>query len=134
MSGHAIAEPAPWVLHPGRALLAITIADDWFETYRRGTDFIRCAIFPGGMPPSPGAIAALAERQGLAVRARENFGDGYARTLVAWRARFHAAWPAIAAMGFPPRFRRLWDYYLAYCGAGFRAGRVDLGLGRLKPR
>lgn len=115
-------------------LQAITIADNAFDTYRRGTDFIQQAIFPGGMLPSPGAIAALAERHGLAVRARESFGDSYARTLAAWRARFNAAWPGIAAMGFPPCFRRLWDYYLAYCEAGFRAGRVDVGLWRLEPR
>ena len=123
-------------LAPGgvAVLQAITIADDWFETYRRGTDFIQRAVFPGGMLPSPGAIATLAQRHGLAVRARESFGDSYAATLAAWRARFHAAWPAIAAMGFPPRFRRLWDYYLAYCEAGFRAGRVDVGLWRLEPR
>jgi len=115
-------------------LQAITIADDVFDTYRRGTDFIQHAIFPGGMLPSPGTVAALAERHGLVVRARESFGDSYARTLAAWRARFNAAWPAIAAMGFPPRFRRLWNYYLAYCEAGFRAGRVDVGLWRLEPR
>ncbi len=115
-------------------LQAITIADAWFEDYRRGTDFIQHAIFPGGMLPSPGTIAALAQRHGLTVRARQSFGDSYALTLAAWRARFHTAWPAIAAMGFPPRFRRLWDYYLAYCEAGFRAGRVDVGLWRLEPR
>ncbi|MGC8524149.1 MAG: class I SAM-dependent methyltransferase [Acidibrevibacterium sp.] len=115
-------------------LQAITIADAWFKDYRRGTDFIQHAIFPGGMLPSPETIAALAQRHGLAVRARQSFGDSYALTLAAWRARFHTAWPAIAAMGFPPRFRRLWDYYLAYCEAGFRAGRVDVGLWRLEPR
>ncbi len=123
-------------LAPGgvAVLQAITIADDWFDHYRRGTDFIQRAVFPGGMLPSPGAIARLAEQHGLAVRTRESFGDSYARTLAAWRTRFHAAWPAIAALGFPPRFRLLWDYYLAYCEAGFRAGRVDVGLWRLEPR
>ncbi|MDE2582514.1 MAG: class I SAM-dependent methyltransferase [Rhodospirillales bacterium] len=123
-------------LAPGGVVVlqAITIADAWFESYRRGADFIQHAIFPGGMLPSPDVIAKLAERHGLTISCRESFGDSYARTLAAWRARFHAAWPAIAAMGFPPRFRRLWDYYLAYCEAGFRAGRVDVGLWRLEPR
>jgi cyclopropane-fatty-acyl-phospholipid synthase len=28
--------------------------------------------------------------------------------------------------GFDDRFRRMWRYYLAYCGAGFAVGRVDV--------
>ena len=27
---------------------------------------------------------------------------------------------------FDARFRRLWRFYLAYCEAGFRIGRIDL--------
>jgi cyclopropane-fatty-acyl-phospholipid synthase len=50
----------------------------------------------------------------------------YARTLALWRGRFEAAWPVIADLGFDARFRRLWRFYLAYCEAGFRVGRVDL--------
>jgi len=33
----------------------------------------------------------------------------------------------IAEMGFSERFRRLWDYYLCYCEAGFRAETIDVG-------
>ncbi|MGC8475975.1 MAG: class I SAM-dependent methyltransferase [Acetobacteraceae bacterium] len=123
-------------LAPGgiAVIQAITIADAWAPAYRRGADFIQRYIFPGGMLPSPGEIARLADAHGFAVTHQESFGASYALTLAAWRARFHAAWPAVAALGFPPRFRRLWDYYLAYCEAGFRAGRVDVGLWRLEPR
>ena len=123
-------------LAPGgvAVIQAITIADAVLPAYRRGADFIQRHIFPGGMLPSPGEIARLSAAHGFAVTRHETFGDSYALTLAAWRARFHAAWPAIAAQGFPPRFRRLWDYYLAYCEAGFRAGRVDVGLWRLEPR
>jgi cyclopropane-fatty-acyl-phospholipid synthase len=28
-------------------------------------------------------------------------------------------------------FGRKWDYYLAYCEAGFRAGAIDVGLYRV---
>ena len=123
-------------LAPGgvAVIQAITIADAFLPAYRRGADFIQRHIFPGGMLPSPGEIARLSAAHGFAVTRHETFGASYALTLAAWRARFHAAWPAIAAQGFPPRFRRLWDYYLAYCEAGFRAGRVDVGLWRLEPR
>jgi cyclopropane-fatty-acyl-phospholipid synthase len=54
------------------------------------------------------------------------FGAHYARTLAEWRRRFEAAWPELAPMGFDDRFRRMWRFYLAYCEAGFRTGRIDV--------
>ena len=48
------------------------------------------------------------------------------RTLAEWRRRFHANWADIAALGFDDRFRRLWDYYLCYCEAGFAEGTIDV--------
>ena len=60
------------------------------------------------------------------------FGEGYARTLAEWRHRFLAAWPTISPLGFDEAFKRLWAYYLCYCEAGVRAGRVDVGLYRLR--
>ncbi len=113
----------------GRAVIqVITIADAHFEKYRRGADFIQRFIFPGGMLPSPGAMHNAAERAGLTMRTDERFGAGYAATLVEWRRRFVNAWPQIAALGFDESFRRLWEYYLCYCEAGFRSERVDVGL------
>lgn len=109
----------------------ITIADEHFEHYRRGTDFIQRFIFPGGMLPSTAAMRTHAAQAGLTFDVAETFGLGYARTLVEWRERFFAAWPAIEALGFDASFKRLWEYYLCYCEAGFRSGRVDVGLYRL---
>ena len=43
-------------------LQAITVPDDYFETYRRSSDFIRQHIFPGGMLLSGGVISKQAER------------------------------------------------------------------------
>jgi cyclopropane-fatty-acyl-phospholipid synthase len=54
------------------------------------------------------------------------FGLDYARTLAEWRDRFRAAWPAIEPLGFDERFRRLWEFYLHYCEAGFRSGNIDV--------
>jgi cyclopropane-fatty-acyl-phospholipid synthase len=113
-------------------LQTITIADERFAAYRRAADFIQRHVFPGGMLPSPSALRAEIVRAGLVIEAVETFGASYARTLQLWRERFEAAWPAIERMGFPPRFKRLWDYYLAYCEAGFRAGAIDVGLWRLR--
>ncbi len=117
-------------LKPGglAVVQAITIAEDKFEGYRRCTDFIQHYIFPGGMLPTITEIRRQAEMVGLDLRSTETFGGSYARTLAEWRKRFHAAWPEIASLGFDARFRRMWDYYLAYCEGGFRAGTINVGL------
>jgi cyclopropane-fatty-acyl-phospholipid synthase len=117
----------------GRVVLqAITIAPERFEGYRRSADFIQSYVFPGGMLLTESAIAEQAMEAGLTLTARESFGIGYALTLADWRRRFHAAWPRISRLGFDERFRRLWDYYLCYCEAGFRAGTIDVGFYVLK--
>ncbi len=111
----------------GRAVIqSITIRDDLFATYRRGTDFIQQYIFPGGMLPSRAEFRAQAARQGLVVRDEFAFGVDYARTLALWRDAFDANWPQIAALGFDEPFRRLWLLYLSYCEAGFLAGNIDV--------
>lgn len=40
--------------------------------------------------------------------------------------RFRANLPSIEALGFDARFRRMREYYLAYCGGGFRGGFIDV--------
>lgn len=115
-------------LAPGGRAVAqvITIRDDLFARYRRGTDFIQQYVFPGGMLPSAAAFTAQAQKAGLEVRAAFAFGRDYARTLAEWARNFEAAWPEIARLGFDERFRRLWRFYLAYCEAGFAAGSTDV--------
>jgi cyclopropane-fatty-acyl-phospholipid synthase len=117
-------------LKPGglAVLQAITIREDQFEGYRRSTDFIQHYIFPGGMLPTITEIKRQTERAGMLLRSIETFGASYACTLAEWRKRFHAAWPEIERQGFDKKFRRMWDYYLAYCEGGFRAGTIDVGL------
>jgi cyclopropane-fatty-acyl-phospholipid synthase len=111
----------------GRALIqAITIDDALFERYRRGTDFIRRYIFPGGMLCSPSVFRAQVQRAGLRVNAAYAFGLDYAETLRRWLAGFEQSWPRLRGQGFDERFRRLWSFYLAYCEAGFRAGTTDV--------
>ena len=115
-------------LEPGgrAALQIITIADRWFESYRGGVDFIQRYIFPGGMLPSMAALRQQFERAGLALDKAEFYGQHYAATLAEWNRRFQAAWPELGSMGFDRRFKRMWEFYLAYCEAGFRAGSLDV--------
>jgi len=117
----------------GLAVLQVILIDDaQFESYRRGADFIQRHIFPGGLLPSDSAVRELAARAGFEIECTDRFGASYARTLTEWRERFEAAWPQLQAQGFDEVFRRLWRYYLSYCEAGFRSGRVDVGLYRLR--
>ena len=109
-------------------LQVITIGERYFQSYRDHPDFIQHYVFPGGMLPTPRIIAQEAGKAGLRLVSSETFGKSYARTLMDWRARFRSAWPAIEALGFDERFKRMWDYYLCYCEAGFETGVLDVGL------
>jgi cyclopropane-fatty-acyl-phospholipid synthase len=115
-------------LKPGgkAGIQTITIQDRLFENYRREIDFIRRYIFPGGMLPTPTILQRLGTSHGLNMVSDDAFGLDYARTLSAWRDSFRAAWPRLTPLGFDERFRRMWEYYLAYCEAGFRSGNIDV--------
>src|SRR6516165_8839935 len=105
---------------------AITIQDSMFQHYRREVDFIQRYVFPGGMLPSPAILKSLGDRFGVPVIRERIFGEDYAKTLATWRNNFRAAWPNLTKLGFDDRFRRLWEYYLAYCEAGFLSGNIDV--------
>ncbi|MCL4799484.1 MAG: cyclopropane-fatty-acyl-phospholipid synthase family protein [Burkholderiales bacterium] len=108
-------------LAPGGVALvqAITIADRSFARYRAGTDFIQRHIFPGGMLPSPRRFREEAARRSLAVAGEHAFGRDYAETLRRWRQAFMRRLPEVYALGYDPHFARKWEFYLAYCEAGF---------------
>src|SRR5437868_2330054 len=116
------------LLLPGglAGIQAITIQDSLFQTYRREVDFIQRYVFPGGMLPSPQILKTLGARFGVPVIRERIFGQDYARTLAIWRSNFRAAWPHLMPSGFDERFRRLWEYYLAYSEAGFLSGNIDV--------
>ena len=111
----------------GRAVVqSILIADELFERYRRGSDFIQQYIFPGGMLPSGARFRSLADEAGLTVVEDFRFGPDYARTLELWRERFTAQADGVRALGFDERFMRMWHFYYAYCEAGFNSGSTDV--------
>jgi cyclopropane-fatty-acyl-phospholipid synthase len=115
-------------LKPGaRACIqSITIRDDLFERYVRGTDFIQQYIFPGGLLPSPSEFKAAAERAGLRVVESMSFGPDYGETLARWRHDFLAQQAHVLEIGFDQRFMRIWEFYLAYCEAAFATGNTDV--------
>jgi len=124
------------VLRPGgrMALQTITIPDQVYDRYRRGTDWIRAYIFPGGHLPSLGAIqGSLARQTGLVIDRLDDMAGDYANTLKQWRARFWSQEARVRALGFDDRFLQMWDFYMATCEAAFRdqqIGVLQLSLAR----
>jgi len=111
----------------GRACIqTITIDDALFDRYVGGTDFIQQYIFPGGLLPSPAAFRAAARAAGLEVVRELAFGGDYAETLRRWRHDFLRQEAQVRGQGFDTRFLRTWEFYLAYCEAGFDSGATDV--------
>ena len=111
----------------GRACIqSIVIQDRLFDRYIRSTDFIQQYIFPGGCLPCPSEFRREARAAGLQVVDELAFGRDYAETCRRWRADFLARKDEVLALGFDERFIRIWEFYLAYCEAGFDAGDIDV--------
>lgn len=105
---------------------SIVIQDALFERYINGTDFIQQYIFPGGCLPCPREFRAQANAAGLAVVDEFAFGADYATTLRLWREKFLAEKARVLQLGFDERFIRTWEFYLAYCEAGFTESDIDV--------
>ena len=106
----------------GKMLLqAITICDQAYDQYLKGVDFIQRHVFPGGcLVANKVMFDLIARKTDMVVRALEDYGLDYARTLKDWRIAFGRAADGLELKGYDDRFRRLWNYYLAYCEGGFR--------------
>jgi cyclopropane-fatty-acyl-phospholipid synthase len=108
------------------AIQTITIDEELFDRYRKSTDFIQQYIFPGGMLPSPTVFEKLAEKHGLRVVSKKAFGKDYAETLRRWRMSFMGQLDNVMAQNFDEPFVRTWEFYLAYCEAGFDYQSTDV--------
>lgn len=109
------------------AIQAITIGDQHYEAYRRGTDFIRRYIFPGGALPSIEVLTRCIKRAtDMRVIELRDFAEQYAHTLREWRARFKANESQIAELGYPEDFRRMWEFYLCSCEVAFEERHTGL--------
>ena len=111
----------------GRAMVqTITIGNHDFQRYRRGGDFIRSYIFPGGMLPSPSRFHQQAQQAGLKCSNTFYFGQDYARTLEHWLQTFDQKTQQVQQLGYDSGFTRLWRFYLATCIAGFKSGHTNV--------
>ena len=116
-------------LKPGGrvALQIITIQAQLYDNYvRESGGFIQRYIFPGGMLPTENHLRDLAWDNDLEPLSIERYGEHYADTLADWRESFDSEADWMESHGYDERFRRMWRYYLSFCEAGFRDGRIDL--------
>lgn len=110
------------LLKPGGTALiqAITIEDHRYQQALDSVDFIKRYIFPGSYIPCVSSMVSSAAQAGqLRLLNLQDIGDSYAKTIHAWRERFLSREPEVLALGYDRRFLRMWDFYLAYCEAGF---------------
>ena len=108
------------------AIQAITIDDSLYDRYRNKEDFIQKYIFPGGFLPNKNTINKLVSKNGLSVNSYISYADHYADTLAIWRDEFNKKWSLIKEQGFDLTFKRMWEFYLSYCEAGFKSKNIDL--------
>tara|TARA_B100000945_G_scaffold285749_1_gene256256 strand:+ start:95 stop:1273 length:1179 start_codon:yes stop_codon:yes gene_type:complete len=105
---------------------AITIDDKLFDRYKNKQDFIQKYIFPGGFLPNKSSINRYVSDNGLAINSYISYADHYANTLSLWRNEFLKKWDLIKNQGFDLTFKRMWEFYLSYCEAGFKSKNIDL--------
>ena len=108
------------------AIQAITIDDKLFNRYKKKEDFIQKYIFPGGFLPSKNSLVEYAKKTGLEFTQCNSYGVHYCNTLKIWREKFFKSWEHISKQGFDNTFKRMWNFYLSYCEAGFRSKNIDL--------
>ena len=108
------------------AIQAITIDDSLFDRYKNKKDFIQKYIFPGGFLPNKNSINRYVSDNGLTIDSYISYADHYASTLEIWRNEFIKKWELIKNQGFDLKFKRMWEFYLSYCEAGFKSKNIDL--------
>ena len=108
------------------AIQAITIDDKFYDRYKTKTDFIQKYIFPGGFLPCKKEILRLSKINGLKFEECNSYGMHYSNTLSIWRDEFLNKWEEISKQGFDNTFKRMWNFYLSYCEAGFKSKNIDL--------
>ncbi len=108
------------------ALQIITINELRAKEYQTRPDFIQQYIFPGGMLPTKKQLEESAKDVGLKCLELLSFGKSYAKTLNIWNSQFQDSWNDVAEYGFDNKFKRMWEYYFAYCETGFLSSSTDV--------
>ncbi len=108
-------------------LQSILMAHDRLQATKRSWTWIHKYVFPGGIIPSETAILdTVRVHTALTPIDEVHFGASYATTLRLWREQFLDAAHEVARLGFDATFRRMWEFYLAYCESGFQSGYLDV--------
>jgi len=106
-------------------LQAIVMDDGAYEFEKRTRSFANEVVFPGGCLPSVASIqSSIARETDLRTIALEDISASYVLTLRAWRERFEEASERLEELGYDDRFRRTWQFYLAFSEAGFAEARI----------
>jgi len=105
---------------------AITIDNSLFDRYKNKQDFIQKYIFPGGFLPSRNELQNHVNTNGLKFDEYNSYADHYSDTLIIWKEIFNQKWDLIKEQGFDLTFKRMWEFYLSYCEAGFKSKNIDL--------
>ena len=105
---------------------AITIDDQLFDRYKNKEDFIQKYIFPGGFLPSKSELQNYIDKNGLKFGEYNSYANHYSETLIIWREIFNKKWDLIKKQGFDLKFKKMWEFYLSYCEAGFKSKNIDL--------
>lgn len=111
----------------GKAVVqVITIPHNRYHQYRRSSDWIRKHIFPGGHLPSLEAMQeAVQNHTTLLISSVESIGKHYVRTLQDWDRYLKESGDKARTLGLDETFLKKWEYYFAYCQAGFETGSID---------
>ena len=106
-------------------LQGITFNDQEFDDYRRSVDFIKKYIFPGSCLISIAQVTeAIKKYTDLSISHLEDITMHYATTLEIWRNNFLDQIVAVKNLGFSKEFIKIWEFYFAYCEAGFRERNI----------
>lgn len=105
----------------------ITIPDQRFDAYAKGSDFIQKYIFPGGLLPSVERILnTTRNHSNFNLLHMEDFSEHYAYTIKLWKDRFNENLDEVRRLGFDETFIRMWNCYLAFCEAAFMTRNIGL--------
>jgi cyclopropane-fatty-acyl-phospholipid synthase len=108
-------------------LQVITMPDQRYKAYSKGTDFIQKYVFPGGHLPSVSKVLEITTKHTrLNLNHLEEFTEDYAKTLNIWHENFENKLNEVKKLGFDNYFIRMWKMYLNYCEAAFLTRNINL--------
>jgi cyclopropane-fatty-acyl-phospholipid synthase len=117
------------LLNPSGILVMqiITMPDQRYASYCKGTDFIQKYIFPGGHLPSVSKILEVTTKNTkLNLLHMKEYSEHYAKTLNIWHTNFNNKLKEVKDLGFDEYFIRMWEMYLSYCEAAFLTRNINL--------